>query len=66
MKRKFKIGDKVDYTNGNGVYLGKRTITGLNERSGKPTYYIDPTDTPWFSVGEESFKLSLCEENKKA
>lgn len=48
---RFKIGDVVNYTNSNGVFWGKRTITGLDYRNG-PTYYIEPTDTPWFSVKE--------------
>jgi hypothetical protein len=54
---KFKIGDKVIYTNSNGVCWGERTIIGLDERTGEPTYYIDPTDTPWFSVREDTLKL---------
>ena len=53
IKYKFKVGDRVKYTNGNGVYLGERTITQLDERSGEPTYFIKPTDSPWFSVREE-------------
>ena len=51
---KFKVGDRVKYTNGNGVYIGEKTITKLGERrTGEPTYFIKPTDTPWFSVREE-------------
>jgi len=50
---KFKIGDKVNWVNSNGVNLGVRTVIGLDERTGRPTYYLDPIDTPWFSVGEE-------------
>ena len=53
---KFKIGDKVEWTNSNGVYLGERTIIGLDVRTGRPTYFIDPIDTPWFSVGEEELQ----------
>ena len=50
---KFKVGEKVNWINSNGVDLGVRTIIELDERTGRPTYYIDPIDTPWYSVGEE-------------
>lgn len=55
-KHKFKIGDKVKWTNSNGVALGVRTIIGLDTRTNRPTYYIEPIDTPWFSVGEEELE----------
>jgi hypothetical protein len=58
VNHKFKIGDKVIWTNSNGVLLGERTIIGLDERTNRPTYYLDPIDTPWFSVGEEELTLS--------
>jgi hypothetical protein len=54
---KFKIGDKVNWTNSNGVKLGVRTVIGLDVRTNSPTYFIDPIDTPWFSVGEEELEL---------
>jgi len=50
---RFKIGDKVNWTNSNGVELGIRTVIGLDVRTNRPTYFLDPIDTPWFSVGEE-------------
>jgi len=53
IEHKFKIGDKVNWTNSNGVKLGVRTVIGLDVRSNRPTYFLDPIDTPWFSVGEE-------------
>ncbi|GAV11311.1 hypothetical protein PBN151_1238 [Paenibacillus sp. NAIST15-1] len=60
-ERKFKIGDDVIWTNSNGVNLGKRKIIGYDTRSGETyfeyTYYIDPIDTPWFSIGESELKL---------
>lgn len=52
MQHKYKIGDRLNYTNPQGVCWGERTVTELDERSGQPCYYITPTDTPWFSVGE--------------
>ncbi len=50
---KFAVGDQVIYTNPFGVCWGIRTITGLDARTGKPTYFIEPTDSPWFSVSED-------------
>jgi len=57
---KFKTGDIVFYTNGNGVKWGKRKILSSEKISyGKNGigYYIEPTDTPWYPVPEENFKL---------
>ena len=56
MKYKFKIGDSVNYTNGNGLYIGERKIIGLSERSGEATYFIYPTDSPWYSINENQLK----------
>lgn len=59
--RKFKIGDEVNWTNSNGVDLGKRKVIGYDTRSGETyfeyTYFIGPIDSPWFSVSEEELKL---------
>jgi len=59
MKR-FKINDRVHYTNGNGVYIGIKTITGTEyeKRDTKRIlrYFITPTDTPWFSHSGEGFR----------
>lgn len=59
-ERKFNIGDDVKWTNSNGVNLGKRKVIGLDVRSGETyceyTYFIEPIDTPWFSVSEEELK----------
>ena len=55
---KFKVGDKVTYTNSNGVFLGVRTVIGIEESEIRgPCYFITPTDTPWFAVSEASFRL---------
>jgi hypothetical protein len=56
LERKFKIGDYVNWTNSNGVEWGKRKIIGLDTRSGLYTYYIDPIDTPWFSIEESELQ----------
>lgn len=53
---KFKIGDTVHYTNSQGVYWGKKKIVGFEIRTNKPTYLIEPTDTPWFSVDETNLR----------
>lgn len=55
MNHQFKVGDKVHYTNDQGVYWGVRTITELDSRGDRPTYYIAPTDTPWYAVSERCF-----------
>ena len=51
---KYKVGDIVTYINAYGVNWGKRKIVEVTERTGRPCYYIEPTDTPWFAVGEEN------------
>lgn len=53
MAHKYKVGELIRWTNSNGVDLGIRKIIGFDERTGRPTYFLDPIDTPWFSVGEE-------------
>ena len=64
---KFRVGETVHYVNPQGVDFGNRKIIGLDERTGRPTYYIEPTDTPWFSVGEESFTfVNVCAEDLQA
>lgn len=70
---KFKIGDKVHYYNGYGLYFGIKTITEVKEVwkgcSGCPdydnnayktegaVYKIHPCDTPWFWHKEKHFTL---------
>ena len=56
IETKFKIGEIVNYTNGNGVHWGPRKIIGRETWYGNDVrYYIEPTDTPWFSVAERCF-----------
>lgn len=56
---KFKVGDKVIFTNIFGVCWGVKTITGLTfthwstEDNKAPAYDITPTDTPWFPCEEK-------------
>ena len=54
-EHQFKVGDKVIFTNIFGVCWGVKTITALDERNG-PTYFYEPSDTPWFSVSERNLK----------
>ena len=54
MEYKYKVGDIVHICNDYGIYLGKHKIIELGERSGKPTYFYEGSDTPWFSVHESS------------
>jgi hypothetical protein len=58
VKHRFKPGDKVIFTNVFGVCWGVKTITGLDERTNRPTYHYEPTDTPWFSTAEEHLRLA--------
>jgi hypothetical protein len=57
---KFKIGDCVLYTNGNGVLIGERTITNVTKITYSDSgygYYMTPTQTPWYAVVEEHLTL---------
>ncbi len=58
MTHKFKVGDSVVYTNSFGVCWGVKVITALDTRGDRLTYHYADSDTPWFSVGEESFTLA--------
>ena len=54
---KHNIGDKVNYTNSNGVFWGIKTIVAITKVSYSDSgygYKIEPTDTPWFYVAEEN------------
>jgi hypothetical protein len=50
---KFAVGQKVKYTNGNGVYIGIKTIVSIADNG---RYFLAPTDTPWHSISEDSLK----------
>jgi hypothetical protein len=59
-KPKFKINDKVIYTNPQGVCWGEKTIVGYELWTGETytahRYYISPTDTPWYPVHEDGLR----------
>jgi hypothetical protein len=52
---KFQPGDRVDFTNDNGaLFPGKRVVKIDTAEGREPRYFIEPTDTPWFSVAERN------------
>ena len=55
MNHKFAVGDKAIFVNDFGVVWGIKTFIALDERSGKPTYHYEGSDTPWYSVDENNF-----------
>jgi len=55
--RKFEIGDEVKWTNGYGENMGKATVIGFATIRNENAYYIDPIDTPWFSIRESNLEL---------
>ncbi|MDJ1632287.1 hypothetical protein [Rhizobium rhizogenes] len=54
---KFKIGDKVNFTNDYGVRFEGKTIIGSEDWGNGPRYFLEPTDTPWFSFNEANLSL---------
>lgn len=60
---KFKVGDKVVYTNEYGVCWGVKTITKVEwSDTRRWTYYKTPTDCPWFASEEERFSKADAED----
>lgn len=57
---KFKIGEKVHYTNPAGVYWGIKEIKEVKKISYSDSgygYIFTETETPWYAVSEENLKL---------
>lgn len=56
---RYKLGDRVVWTNSYGVCWGIRTISEVGEpdKFGH-RYYITPTDTPWMYVREANLAPS--------
>lgn len=52
---KFTVGQVVSVTNGYGVNIGIKTITGI-DKDGR--YFLSPTETPWYSWREEALQAS--------
>ncbi len=59
---KHAVGDKVVFVNDFGVCWGVKTISALDERTNKPTYHYEDSDTPWFSSAEEHFHPATAED----
>lgn len=67
---KFKVGDKVIFTNDFGVCWGVKTITSLTYRPTtrddagprRPCYHYEGSDTPWFPVDERNLTLATKED----
>lgn len=58
---KFKIGDKVDFTNDYGVKFPNLTITGIDYWEGyaEPRYFFEPSGNPaHYASKEVNFKLT--------
>lgn len=52
---KFEVGDRVTFTNDYGVVFEGKTVTEIEMNPVRGvTYYITPTDTPWFAVNERN------------
>jgi hypothetical protein len=50
------LGDAVTLVNDNGVVFPGKKIAGFDATSQDPRYFIEPTDTPWFSFPESQLE----------
>lgn len=56
---KFQIGDKVHYTNMNGVYIGVFKVTGTEERLGRFRCFLENDGNPEnYSIREDQLKIA--------
>lgn len=66
MHFKYYIGEVVIYINDYGAYWGTRIISEFSHAFSKPSYYIHPTSTPWFSVPERNlYKIRFFHYKRK-
>lgn len=60
---KYSAGDAVTFTNDYGVVFHRKVVVGL-DGSGwslpEPRYFIEPTDSPWFSVKESNLQPEVA------
>lgn len=57
---RFKVGDVVCFTNDNGVkWHGKRIKEVDPHATGENRYFLEPTDTPWYSTRESFLTLEV-------
>lgn len=57
---KYKVGQKVFYTNDNGIELGIRTILAVDSITWSESgygYYMSESDSPWCPVKEENLSI---------
>jgi hypothetical protein len=59
---KFKVGDRVTFTNDYGLAFKGKTIVGLSQwtwegADPQQRYFYAPNDAPWYSVPESSLTL---------
>lgn len=57
LQPKHKVGDEVTYINDYCVNWGPKTIIGIDFSRGRPTYFIEPTETPWVSIEEKNLHI---------
>lgn len=56
---KFQIGDKVHYTNMNGIYIGVFKVTGTEERLGGFRCFLENDGNPeHYSIREDQLKIA--------
>ncbi len=56
---KYKVGDKVHYTNGNGFYIGVFKVIGKEVRLGEQRYFLENDGNPeHYSIKESQLKLA--------
>jgi len=55
MREKFKAGDKVDFVNDAGIlFRGFRVKARDKEHENQKRYFLEGSDTPWYSFKEEN------------
>ena len=55
---KYKVGDKVHYTNGNGFYIGVFKVIGKEVRLGEQRYFLENDGNEHYSIKESQLKLA--------
>ena len=56
---KYKVGDKVHYTNGNGFYIGVFKVIGKEVRLGDQRYFLEDDGNPeHHSIKERSKEVA--------
>lgn len=56
---KFQIGDKVHYTNMNGIYIGVFKVLGSETRWGEQRYFLENDGNPdHYSIREEQLRIA--------